>query len=350
MTIRLAILSGVRHARDYLAIMAGLPEFEVVAVGEDSAAPEWARADSQRIADKADVALLGIDEALAAADAALVCSEPTRHAAIAARAVRARRHVLVDKPAAVDEADLEPLLEAAALAPDLVVTSVHRLLSPDVARARCVIDAGHIGLPLSVEAEFIASGGMNDGTAVERPELVCDPALSGGGELTNFGWYPVLTLHYLTGLEIREVVAFGGALFGGPHESFGVEDSAVLSLKLEYEVPATVTIARVPAGLGHEGSSTFRILGSHGHLVVDEDGPTLEMRKTGDAASRRMTLFGSAGIAAVQGCFAEFASAIEHRTSVTLPLPDIARAVRVLAAARASLANGRCVSVTTPEV
>jgi hypothetical protein len=91
-TIRLAILSGVRHARDYLPILAGLPEFETVAVGEDITAPDWARADSQTIADQADVPLLGIEEALAAADAALVCSEPTRRAAIAAHAVRAGRH------------------------------------------------------------------------------------------------------------------------------------------------------------------------------------------------------------------------------------------------------------------
>jgi myo-inositol 2-dehydrogenase/D-chiro-inositol 1-dehydrogenase len=345
MSTRILLLSGVRHAHDYLALMASMPGIELVGVAEAEDAPHWAREDGAVLASTVGLPFLGVDEGLAASDAVVVCSEPGRHAALAIRALRAGRHVLVDKPAATSARQFEGLAAVAAEHPELIVTSVHRLRSPAIVRARRAIDDGGIGLPLSVDAEWIASGGL-DGTTVERPELVCDPALSGGGELTNFGLYPILALRHFTGLEVVEVMAMAGTLFGGPHARYGVEDSAVLSLLLERGVTATITVARVPAGVSHEPiSSTFRILGSHGYLNVDETEPTMRLRGVSDAVPTRRTIGGSAGLAALRGCFGNFVDAIHGRATVALDLPDIARALRILDAARSSIESGSPVSL-----
>ncbi|MCU4183325.1 Gfo/Idh/MocA family oxidoreductase [Acidiferrimicrobium sp. IK] len=349
MTIRLSILSGVRHARDYLEVLRRSPDFDLVGVSEDEQAPDWAVADSRAVADAAGVAFVDPDTALASSDAVLVCSEATRHARLAARCVRAGRHVLVDKPAAVSGADLVELTDAASDAPGVIVSSIHRLLSPAVARARRDIDAGRVGLPLSFDAEWIASGGL-DGTAVERPGLVCDPALAGGGELTNFGWYPVLALHHLSGLEVVEVFGFGAALFsaagaGWQHADFGVEDSATVSLKLENAVTATITVARVPAGVSHEAvGSTIRVVGSHGSLVIDEGAPSLSGRRVGGSVERS-TIGLPSGDSALRACFADFARAVRGEAPPCVTLEDISRAVRVQDAARKSIATGRPVTV-----
>jgi predicted dehydrogenase len=346
MNTRILVASGVRHAADYVDLLRGTPDVQLVGIAEADDAPAGAREDGERLAAEAGVPFRSLAEGLAACDAVVVCSEPTRHAALAVQALDAGRSVLVDKPAGVTAQEAEALEAAAALAPQAVLTAVHRLLSPAVVRARASIDAGGIGLPLGVHAEWIASGGL-DGTTVERPELVCDPALSGGGELMNFGWYPLLALGHLTGLQVLEVTAFGGALFDGPHAGFGVEDSAVLSLLLERGVSATVTVARVPAGVSDEPvSSIVRVLGSHGHLVVDEAAPAIRVRSTGDAAPSRRTIGGSAGGAALRACFAEFLAAVRGEGTVTLGPADITRVLRVLDAARASIATGFPVRVS----
>ncbi|WP_234433426.1 Gfo/Idh/MocA family protein, partial [Streptomyces sp. NRRL WC-3549] len=249
--MRVLIVSGVRHARDYVPLLRSLPGIEVVGCADTPDSP-FAE-DDAALASATGIPLLDLDQGLASCDIALVCSEPTRHVDLAVRALEAGRHVLVDKPAATDTRGAQRLWEAADRAPGLL-TSVHRLYSPQLVRARRIVDSGAIGLPLAVDAEWLAAGGL-DGTTVERPELVCDPALSGGGELMNFGWYPALAIRHLTGLEVEEVVAFSSAaphapLFAGPHGAYGVEDAAVLSLRLRNGVVATATVARTPAGVG----------------------------------------------------------------------------------------------------
>ncbi|MGH3436634.1 MAG: Gfo/Idh/MocA family protein [Sciscionella sp.] len=347
MSTRVLIASGVRHAHDYTTLLAEMPGVEVIGVAESQDAPDWAVEDSAALACAANLPLLEYTAGMAGCDAVLVCSEPRRHAELAVRAVQASRHVIIDKPAATSADEFARLQRAAARAPELVVTSVHRLLSPAIVRTRHLIDTGGIGLPLSVDCEWIASGGL-DGSTVERPELVCDPQRSGGGELTNFGWYPLLALRHFTGLEVTEVTGFGGALFGGPHERYGVEDCAVLSLLLERGVTATITVARVPAGISHEPiSSTFRILGSHGHLCVDESEPTLRVRRRGEAAATQRTIGGAAGAAALRACFTQFFAAIEHGPSVTLGIADISRALNTLDSARQSIRTQTPVAVSS---
>jgi len=345
-TISVLLASGVRHARDYVDLLREVPDVRLIGIAEEPTAPAWAMDDSVSLARDCGLDVVDMRSGLAQADAAVICSEPARHASLARQAIRAGCHVLIDKPAAVTSQEFDILAHDAAAAPSQVVTSVHRLLSPAIVRGRRIIDAGAVGLPLSVDLEWIASGGL-DGSTVERPELVCDPALSGGGELTNFGWYPILALHHLTGLEVQDVAGFAGPLFGGPHARFGVEDTAVLSIGLEHGVTSTVTVSRVAAGVGSEPvSSTGVVLGSHGHLVLDESRPDYALGSIDDPAALRRRLGGSAGAAALRACFADFFDAIRTGGPVALPLAEIGKAMRVLDAAREAVATGRRVRLT----
>ncbi|MFF1464057.1 Gfo/Idh/MocA family protein [Streptomyces sp. NPDC058330] len=335
--MRILIVSGVRHARDYVPLLRSLPGVEVIGCADTADSP-FAE-DSADLASTTGLPLLDLDQGLASCDVALVCSEPTRHVDLAVRALEAGRHVLVDKPAATDTRGAQRLWEAADRSPGLL-SAVHRLHSPQIVRARRLVDSGAIGLPLAVDAEWIAAGGL-DGTTVERPELVCDPALSGGGELVNFGWYPALAIRHLTGLEVEEVVAFSSAaphapLFGGPHGTYGVEDAAVLSLRLRNGVVATATVARAPAGVGPAPvSSSLRVLGSHGHVLADEDAPSVTVRAAdGGRLSRRIG--GPAGVTALRRLFTEFGDDIRLGRTPSVSAADIYAAVAVVEAALSS--------------
>lgn len=337
--MRILIASGVRHARDYVPLLRSLPGIEVIGCADTADSPF--REDSAALARTTGLPLLDLDQGLAACDIALVCSEPTRHVDLAVTALEAGRHVIVDKPAATGTRDAERLWEAAERSRGLL-TAVHRLHSPQIARARRTIDSGAIGLPLAVDAEWLAAGGL-DGATVERPELVCDPALSGGGELMNFGWYPALAIRHLTGLEVEEVVAFTSAapqapLFGGPHGAYGVEDAAVLSLRLSNGVVATVTVARTPAGVGPAPvSSSLRVLGSHGHVLADEDAPSITVRAVGGHSTAHQ-ISGPASATALRLLFTEFCDDIRYGRTPLVTAADMYAAVAVVEAA---LSSGR---------
>src|SRR3954452_1952123 len=144
----LLILSGVRHAASYLPVIEAHPDTVLRGLCEEAAAPEWAHRDTRHLAEKYGVTFTTDPEAALArddVDLVLVCSEPTRHARLAAQALRAGKHVLMDKPMAVTLEECALVAEAAAASPGSKFTVVHRLFGPPIQQARRAVDAGHLG-------------------------------------------------------------------------------------------------------------------------------------------------------------------------------------------------------------
>lgn len=281
--LRVAFASGVRHATPYLDLFTADERVVVVGVGEEPEAAEWMRADGERAALSAGAPWHGdLGDWINAEDVDLVvvCSEPTRHARLAIEMLDRGIDVLVDKPVAVtlDEAER---VQAAAKASGRQCSVINRTHAPALRRLRSWVDAGYLGLPRHLDMEFFASGAFF-ATSVERPELVVDTSLSGGGEMMNFLGYSADAIRYVSGLEVESVYAMSGNLFSRMHEDHGVEDAAVVSLGLEHGVTATVTLGRIPfaPGFGPTASS-LRVIGSHAHAVADDDRPAL-LRYGGD--------------------------------------------------------------------
>lgn len=268
--IRTAIYSGVRHADNYARVVAAHREFDLVGVYESPDAPDWAQRDA-RVTATAN-AIDRLDNIGDDVDLVVVCTEPTRHAQAASEVLVAGHHVLVDKPVATTGDDARRLLSAAS-GTDRVVAVINRTLLPSIQRARTVVELGEIGFPRSIDVEFLAAGSQF-ATAVERPELVVDASLSGGGEIMNFLGYCVDTVRAVTGCEPVESFAWSAAAFSTAHQEAGVEDIAVVSMLFTHGVVATVTVGRPTAApsIG-AASSSFRLIGSHGHLIVDDDTP-----------------------------------------------------------------------------
>lgn len=272
------VLSAVRHAGSYLPVLQAIPDVRVVCICEEPDAPEWAHQDAAALGQRYDISVsTNVQETLDRPDVdlVLVCSEPVRHARLAMQALAAGKHVMTDKPFATNLADASALLAASQAATGRL-TMIHRLFSPPIQRARAAVDAGHVGLPRALDIEWLASDGLS-GESVERADLVADPGLSGGGEIMNFLTYPISTIRYLTGAEIRSVYAEAGTFFFDPHRQSGVEDAAMLSLELDHGILATITVGRVPqAPAPGAVSANMRLIGSHGHLTLDESQPVLD--------------------------------------------------------------------------
>lgn len=320
--IGVAFLSAVRHASSYLPVLLSMPDVEVRAIGEERDAPAWAHEDARILGRANDVPVTDNIESLLARDdiqMIVVCSEPVRHARLAMAALDAGKHVVVDKPFATTLDDATALLQTVKVAPGRF-TMMHRLFSPQIARARAAIDAGSVGLPLSLDLEWIASDGLS-GEAVERPEFVTDTALSGGGEIMNFLTYPAMTLRYLTGAEVTSVYAEAGSFFFDQHKGAGVEDFGVLSLQMENGIVATITVGRVPQAPSHAAvHSTLRVIGSHGHLTIDESQPVLDIWQRKERMGIRIG--GDAGQLAVRDVLRTFVEDIRERRTPLVTASD----------------------------
>lgn len=339
------VLSAVRHAGSYLPELLAMPDVAVRGIAEEADAPDWAHADARNLSGRYEIPVSrDVEAALSRddVDMVLVCAEPTRHARLAITALEAGKHVLLDKPFATTLDDAAALLRAVQAAPGRF-TTMHRLFSPQIVRARAAIDAGTIGLPLSLDMEWLASDGLS-GEAVERHEFVTDVALSGGGELMNFLTYPITTIRDLTGAEVRSVYAEAGTFFFDQHKAAGVEDLGMLSLALDHGIVATITVGRVPQAPSHAAvSSTLRVIGSHGHLVIDESQPTLDVWQRKERRGRRIG--GDAGLRAVQAVLRNFVDDIRLGRTPRLTASDGWATVAAIDAAYRSLGSGQPVEV-----
>lgn len=343
-------LSGVRHAALYLPTFQAHPAVKVLGICEEKDAPQWMQNDSRAAANRFGVPFLGdLSDALKqdGVDLVVVCSEPVRHARLVIQALEAGKHVLVDKPLGTNLAEASRVAKAAATAPGKL-TVIHRLFSPAIQRARNSIDADQVGLILNADLEFI-SNGSRFALAVERPELVADPALSGGGEILNFLVYPADYLRYLTGLEVVEVYAEASNLFFEPHARSGVEDCSVLSLLLENSVTATITVGRVPfAPTAGPISSTMRLLGSHGFLSLNEDQPVMQYWGA-EENQKDCSILGEAGEVAFATEIREFIRDILEDRKPLYTINDAWATMAVIEAAYESVRRGQPAKVARPE-
>ncbi|GAA2346210.1 Gfo/Idh/MocA family oxidoreductase [Streptomyces violaceusniger] len=194
-------------------------------------------------------------------DAVLVCTPSGTHAELAQAALRAGKHVLVEKPVDVTPEAADRLI-ATARAEDrmLGVVSQHRF-DPAARLAHEAVRAGRLGRITSVSAElawwrapaYYASGtwrGTRD--------------LDGGGALMNQAIHAVDLVQWLAG-PVVEVHAHTACL---AHPGIEVEDVATASLRF-----ASGALGTLLATTGAYPGRTARVAvhGDRGSVVIDDD-------------------------------------------------------------------------------
>ena len=123
-------------------------------------------------------------EALAdpAVHAVIVATLNASLAPLALAAVKAGKHVLVEKPGALNAAQLRQLRDAARAAGVRARVGYNHRFHPALRRAREFLDAGKLGPLMFLRARY----GHGGRTGYDR-EWRADPNLSGGGELIDQG-------------------------------------------------------------------------------------------------------------------------------------------------------------------
>jgi 1,5-anhydro-D-fructose reductase (1,5-anhydro-D-mannitol-forming) len=206
-----------------------------------------------------------MEEAVAdpAVDAVYIALPVGLHAGAAIAALRAGKHVLCEKPMAMNVADGQQMLAAARAAGRMLGVAYYRRLYPKLIRAKQLIAEGAIGQPALVEAN---SHGWPDLTG---REWLSDRAMAGGGPLYDVGSHRIDAMQFLFG---KAECARG--ILSNTVRSMDVEDSATVLMELPGGVHGVVDVrwnSRV-------NRDQFRIIGSDGEIGLDPlNGPELRV-------------------------------------------------------------------------
>jgi len=144
----------------------------------------------------------------------------SQHAEWAIRAADAGKHVLVEKPLALDAADILPVIAARDRNKVLVCEAFMVTYHPQWRKVRELVRNGAIGRLRHVQGAFSY---FNDDPANMRNILSL-----GGGALPDIGVYPVVSTRFVTGLEPLRIQAtverdktFGTDIYSTVRADFG---------------------------------------------------------------------------------------------------------------------------------
>ncbi len=136
-------------------------------------------------------------------------------------AVLAGKHVLVEKPAARNVAELEPLIEAAERSGVQVRVGFNHRYHPALLKAHELLDAGELG-----ELMFVRGRYGHGGRKGYDREWRANPALSGGGELIDQGVHMIDLSRWFLG-DFTDIQGFAHTYFW----DMPVDDNGFMLLK-----------------------------------------------------------------------------------------------------------------------
>lgn len=153
----------------------------------------YATGDWQTLLKRSDVALVSI------------VTPPSLHCAMSIAALSSGKHVLCEKPAALDAVEAHKMVEAARAYPDQLALIDHELrLLPSLKEARRLVQEGAIGHIRHAEAHYINSSRAN----LQRIWNWWSDVAQGGGILGAICSHQVDTLRYVLNDEVKAVLGF----------------------------------------------------------------------------------------------------------------------------------------------
>ena len=189
-------------------------------------------------------------------DAVYVATPVNVHAEQTIAAAEAGKHVLCEKPMAMNAAECDRMIAACRAHDVRLGIAYYRRFYPAVTRIAQIIASGSIGAP--VFAQMIASEPFDPRPGQPRYWLV-ERAQSGGGPMADFGCHRLEVLLHLLGPVARTTSIVANAALDRE-----VEDTAAALLHFASGASAMVAVTNAAA----ERLDTLDILGTRGSIHV----------------------------------------------------------------------------------
>jgi predicted dehydrogenase len=163
-----------------------------------------------------------VEDALAGdVNAVIVATLNSTLAPISEQAIRAGKHVLIEKPAGVSVQQIETLERLAAESDSIVRVGYNHRYHPSFQKARQIVDSGVLGPLMFIRGRY-GHGGRK---GYDR-EWRADPVLSGGGELIDQGVHLIDLAAWFLG-DFPSVAGHADTYFW----DMPVDDNAFLDLR-----------------------------------------------------------------------------------------------------------------------
>jgi len=143
------------------------------------------------------------------------------HAPQTMASLRAGKHVICEKPMAMNKAEALTMVRAAEESGKTLGVAYYRRSYPKVQRAKQLLAAGAIGKPVSAE---LTNHTWFDGSG--RRDWLVDPAKAGGGPLFDVASHRIDVLNFLFGQPLRVTAQLSNVVHHYP-----VEDNATVIIE-----------------------------------------------------------------------------------------------------------------------
>jgi len=220
-------------------------------------------------------------------DAVYVSTPHPMHAEWAIKAAEAKKHVLCEKPLAINHAEAMAVVEAAHENGVFLMEAFMYRCHPQTARLVDLIREKAIGDVRVIQATFGFHAGYDEASRL------LDAALGGGGIL-DVGCYCASMARLIAGVALGKAFAEPTEVKGvGRLGKTGVDEWAAAVLKFPGDI-----VAQLAAGVQVNQENVVRIYGSEGHVVVPnpwipsrEGGPsTIVLHKKGAKTPEDVTV------------------------------------------------------------
>ncbi len=320
--LQLALVGCGGIASAYLQAMQGLDELQLAALVDVDPG-------RRTLGGPGPTRLASVDELLAARasglgiDAALVLTPPATHEQLAVQLMAHGLHVLCEKPLAVTGDAARRMVAASRQHGRVLMMGSKFRYTPDMLRARQLLDEGVIGTLLLYENVFCSKVDMTR-------RWNSDPAVAGGGVLVDNGSHSVDIARYLMG-PIRRVAA----QFGRSVQPIRVEDTARLLFESADGAMGSVDLSW---SLTKEVPSYVRLYGDRGTLEVGWK--VSRFKREGE---REWTPFGSGydKVGAFRAQLQDFAAVVASGAAPRIGATDAMASVLVIEAAYRSARDHR---------
>ena len=178
------------------------------------------------------------------------------HAEQTIAAAKAGKHVLCEKPMALNAQDCELMIETCKKHDVTLGVAYYRHFYPVITHIKDIILSGEIGEPVIAEIHAFEWFDRKPG---EPRYWLLQKELSGGGPMMDFGCHRIEVLQHLFG-DIKEIQS---CLFN-VHFNREVEDTAFVSLLFKNHTQAIIRVTHA----AYEARDTLDIFGTKGSIHV----------------------------------------------------------------------------------
>jgi predicted dehydrogenase len=332
--VRCAVIGSGFAGSTYAEAVRYAPDAELVVIAGGRRADELAALHGVRAAQDVDAVLDSRE-----VDAVLIASPNPFHAPQTVRAAASGKHVLVEKPMALNVAECRQMVEACARAGVVLMVGHHHRFRRNPTATRLLLDRGTIG---RVDMAAMVQTEPDQTTWLTKPE--------NGGYLLGGGVHGLDLLRWWLG-DVRRVAALTGQYRGER-----VENGSFLLLDFADGAHASFQESVIPGSVPPPGSGVVRfdvvLTGERGVLQVDMYGAVRSSTRDGWQVHTSLPVwdghYAFLRMEAYASQVREFIAAIREARPPRVPATDGLAAVAIVDAAHRAAASGTWQEVEQP--